>query len=48
MRPLAAAIVNADVEFVEIPDSGHFSAVEHPQEVSQALLALVRKVRSAQ
>ena len=46
MRPLAERIVGA--EFIDIPDCGHFSAVEHPDTVARALLSLVRRVQSAQ
>ncbi|PJM78668.1 alpha/beta fold hydrolase [Bifidobacterium scaligerum] len=43
MKPLAERIAGA--EFVAIPDCGHFSAVEHPDTVARALLALVRRVQ---
>ncbi len=46
MRPLAERITGA--EFIDIPDCGHFSAVEHPDTVARALLSLVRRVQSAQ
>ncbi|MBT1165099.1 alpha/beta fold hydrolase [Bifidobacterium felsineum] len=45
MKPLAARIAGA--EFVDIPDCGHFSAVEHPETVARALLSLVRRVQAA-
>jgi pimeloyl-ACP methyl ester carboxylesterase len=48
MRPLAQMMSQAEVEFVELPNCGHFSAVEYPQEVAQALLRLVQRVRAAQ
>lgn len=43
MRPLADRIAGAT--FTAIPDCGHFSAVEHPDTVARALLALVRRVQ---
>lgn len=46
MRPLAERITGA--EFIDIPDCGHFSAVEHPDTVARALLSLVKRVQSAQ
>ena len=46
MRPLAERIAGA--EFIDIPDCGHFSAVEHPDTVARALLSLVRRVQNAQ
>ncbi|KFI92031.1 alpha/beta hydrolase [Bifidobacterium saguini DSM 23967] len=45
MRPLSARIRGA--EFIDIPDCGHFSAVEHPDVVARALLSLVRRVQAA-
>lgn len=44
MRPLAECITGA--EFIDIPDCGHFSAVEHPDTVARALLSLVRRVQA--
>ncbi len=44
MRPLAERITGA--EFIDIPDCGHFSAVEHPDTVARALLSLVGKTRA--
>ncbi len=32
--------------FTEIPDCGHFSAYEHPDQVADALLDLVRRVQA--
>ncbi len=46
MRPLAERITGA--EFIDIPDCGHFSAVEHPDTVARALLSLVKRVQNAQ
>ena len=46
MRPLAERITGA--EFIDIPDCGHFSAVEYPDTVARALLSLVKRVQSAQ
>jgi pimeloyl-ACP methyl ester carboxylesterase len=48
MRPLADAMSSADVEFVEVSDCGHFSAVEHPQELAEALWQLMQRVRATQ
>lgn len=42
MKPLAERI-GANATFTAIDDCGHFSAVEHPDEVAQALLALVKR-----
>ena len=42
-RRLAEKIAGA--EFVDIPDCGHFSAVEHPDTVARALLSLVKRVQ---
>lgn len=42
MKPLADRIPGA--QYVQIPDCGHFSAVEHPETVARALLALVQRV----
>ncbi|MCO6558903.1 MAG: alpha/beta hydrolase [Bifidobacterium sp.] len=44
MRPLANAMTSTSVAFTAIPDCGHFSAVEHPDTVANALLALVERV----
>ncbi|KAA8829684.1 alpha/beta fold hydrolase [Bifidobacterium myosotis] len=44
MKPLADKITGAT--FTAIPDCGHFSAVEHPDTVARALLALVRRVQA--
>ena len=43
LKPLAEKIAGA--EFVDIPDCGHFSAVEHPDTVARALLSLVKRVQ---
>lgn len=48
MRPMADAMTKADVRFVEVGNSGHFSAVEHPESVANALVNLVERVRTAQ
>ena len=47
MEPLAQAMRRAgtDVTFTAIDDCGHFSAVEHPDQVAVALLDLVDRVR---
>ena len=47
MEPLAQAMRRAgtDVTFTAIDDCGHFSAVEHPDQVAAALLDLVDRVR---
>ena len=46
MEPLAQAMRQAgtDVTFTVIDDCGHFSAVEHPDQVAAALLDLVQRV----
>ncbi|WEV69103.1 alpha/beta hydrolase [Bifidobacterium sp. ESL0775] len=44
MRPIAAAMTSTQVAFTAIPDCGHFSAVEHPDAVANALLDLVERV----
>ena len=46
MEPLAQAMRQAgtDVTCTAIDDCGHFSAVEHPDQVAAALLGLVRRV----
>lgn len=45
MKPLAQAIVNADVSFTSIENCGHFSAVEHPDAVARALVDLMTRVQ---
>ena len=46
MEPLAQTMRQAgtDVTFTAIEDCGHFSAVEHPDQVAAALVDLVRRV----
>ncbi|WEV59343.1 alpha/beta hydrolase [Bifidobacterium sp. ESL0728] len=44
MRPMADAMTSPSVAFTSIPDCGHFSAVEHPDAVANALLDLVERV----
>lgn len=44
MRPIADAMTSTSVAFTAIPDCGHFSAVEHPDAVANALLDLVERV----
>ena len=46
MRPIAEAMTGTNAVFTEIPDCGHFSAYEHPDQVADALLDLVRRVRA--
>ena len=46
MRPIAEAMTGTNAVFTEIPDCGHFSAYEHPDQVAEALLDLVRRVQS--
>ncbi|MDF7665571.1 alpha/beta hydrolase [Bifidobacterium sp. ESL0745] len=46
MRPIAEAMTATDVAFTAIPDCGHFSAVEHPDIVANALLDLVERVQA--
>ena len=46
MRELARQITNAQVNFTAIEDCGHFSAVERPHIVAQALVDLMAKVQS--
>ena len=43
MRPVAEAMVHADVKFYEIRDSGHFSCFEKPQEVALAIEDVARR-----
>ena len=45
MRPIAEAMTGTSAVFTEIPDCGHFSAYEHPDQVADALLDLVRRVQ---
>lgn len=45
MRALAAAMTGTEVSFTEIPDCGHFSAVEHPDVVAEALVNLMSRVQ---
>lgn len=45
MRPLAQAMTRTHVTFTQIPDCGHFSAVEHPHTVAQALVDLMARVQ---
>ena len=44
MRALADAMTGTSPSFTVIEDCGHFSAVEHPDQVASALLDLVRRV----
>ena len=44
MRALADAMTGTSPSFTVIKDCGHFSAVEHPDQVASALLDLVRRV----
>ncbi|WEV47082.1 alpha/beta hydrolase [Bifidobacterium sp. ESL0690] len=44
MRPIADAMTSTSVAFTAIPDCGHFSAVERPDAVANALLDLVERV----
>ncbi|RBP97481.1 alpha/beta hydrolase [Bifidobacterium aemilianum] len=44
MEPLAQAMIGTQPVFTRIADCGHFSAVEHPDQLAQALLALVQRV----
>ncbi|WEV64345.1 alpha/beta hydrolase [Bifidobacterium sp. ESL0732] len=44
MKPIADAMTSTSVAFTAIPDCGHFSAVEHPDTVANALLDLVERV----
>ncbi|WEV65544.1 MULTISPECIES: alpha/beta hydrolase [unclassified Bifidobacterium] len=44
MRPIADAMTSTSVAFTAIPDCGHFSAVEHPDALANALLDLVQRV----
>ncbi|KFI59117.1 alpha/beta fold hydrolase [Bifidobacterium gallicum] len=47
MQPMADRMVHTEVTLTAIEDCGHFSAWEHPEDVADALLALVRRVRDA-
>ncbi|MCI1934998.1 MAG: alpha/beta hydrolase [Bifidobacteriaceae bacterium] len=42
MRPYCESVPSAF--FVEVPDAGHFTAVERPQAVAEAIVRLMRKV----
>lgn len=44
MEPIAKAMTGTDAAFTVIPDCGHFSAYEHPDQVADALLGLIRRV----
>ncbi|RSX55539.1 alpha/beta hydrolase [Bifidobacterium dolichotidis] len=46
MKPIAEQMRNSEVVFTSIDDCGHFSAWEHPEDVADALLALVRRVQA--
>lgn len=46
MQPLAQAMTSTDPRFVAIPDCGHFSAVERPNAVAEALVDLVARVQA--
>lgn len=46
MKRMAAAMTASETVFTVIEDCGHFSAVEHPDIVASALLALVRRAQS--
>lgn len=45
MRALAEAMTGTEVSFTQIPDCGHFSAVEHPDIVADALVDLMARVQ---
>ncbi|MFT8356399.1 MAG: alpha/beta hydrolase [Bifidobacterium aquikefiri] len=44
MKELQQAMTSTDASFTAIEDCGHFSAVEHPEQVARALLDLVGRV----
>ena len=46
MGPIAQAMTGTDVAFTTIPDCGHFSAYEHPDQVAAALLDLIRRAQA--
>ena len=46
MGPIAQAMTGTDVAFTTIPDCGHFSAYEHPDQVAAALLDLIRRAQT--
>ena len=45
MEPIAKAMTGTTATFTVIPDCGHFSAYEHPDQVADVLLDLVRRVQ---
>lgn len=48
MLPLAEAMTHTHAAFTQIPDCGHFSAVEHPHAVAQALADLMARVQDTE
>ena len=46
MGPIAQAMTGTDAAFTTIPDCGHFSAYEHPDQVAAALLDLIRRAQA--
>jgi pimeloyl-ACP methyl ester carboxylesterase len=45
MSSIVTGITSTDTTFITIPDCGHFSAVEHPDQVAAALFGLVESVQ---
>lgn len=46
MGPIAERMTGTDAAFTVIRDCGHFSAMEHPDQLARALVALVSRVRT--
>ena len=46
MRPMLAAMTGTDAAMAVVDGAGHFSAVERPDAVARALVALMRQVQS--
>lgn len=44
MRPIAEAMTGTQAAFTVIRDCGHFSAMEHPDELARPLVALIARV----
>ncbi|KAB8292600.1 alpha/beta fold hydrolase [Bifidobacterium avesanii] len=46
MRPIAEAMTGTSAAFTVIDDCGHFSAMEHPDELARPLVALIARVNT--